>query len=86
MTRSTRGMSRPREATSVATRIRAARARKRERLEVRAAWERRECRDVTLWSRASSKRSRRSAVRLWLQKTMMEGLEMLRGVRRRMWR
>lgn len=85
MMRSTDGMSRPRDARSVATRMRVVRARKDERFEVRVVCGRPECREVKGWEREESVRDRWAAVRVRLQKIIVLSAELC-GVERRTWR
>ena len=87
MTVETEGISRPREAMSVAIKMRDFRERKEERLELRWDCGRRECRDVTGWERLRSVRCRMSAVVVRLVKMIMLGLLKFReGVVRRVCR
>jgi len=85
MTNSTAGMSRPLEATSVATRIRAASARKRPREEIRSDCGREECSAVTRCSRSFRMWVRRFAVSVRFVKMIVDFAE-FRGVERRVCR
>ena len=79
------GMSRPREATSVAMRMRVREERKEVRLAVRWGWGREECRDVTGWERVRRVRWRRSVVVVRFVKIRIVAVERV-GRERRVWR